>query len=661
MTGRLAPYQIEPRRDPPPGYPRQAVPDTFHTTPFASDYEVRRAALLDYYNRIPAALNFKAAFHELARLARGQAPHLGILEAALDFIDARRDCADFVIHSILRILYDFEHLSGRLLPSEFLARARRTVLGFKYWPDEPGQDSMCTWTENHQVLLAAAAYLAGQRYPDEVFTNSEQLGREKMILARRRILRWLDLRFRTGFSEWLSNVYYDEDLAALINLVDLCQDEEIRTRAAAVIDLILYDMALNSFQGVFGSTHGRTYEDTKKWAGAESTAAVHKLMFGTGIFSPSDNMSAVLFALSKRYRLPGAIFAAANDSTRPERVNRQRMGLRIEEAQHWGLSTTDFEDGMVFLSMEAYAHPDTFDLVLKMFDAYGWWENDFFQPFAERRRLLKTLQRTHLLRPVARRYQRDLTRNLRSEVNIYTYHTPDYMLSTAQDYRPGYGGDQQHIWQATLGPDVVCLTTHPARRTGPSPNYWVGSGVLPRCAQVKNVVIAVYDLDVGPALYLKDSLPFTHAWLPQERFQQVIERGGWIFARFQQSYLALRSQHAYRWLAGPGEIDASEVVAPGKRNIWICELGRAAVDGSFGDFVERIAAAEVAYRGRSVTYHSPTQGVLSFGWQGPLRHNGEIVPLSDYPRYDNPYSQAAFPADEVKIDVDGTTWTINPA
>ena len=27
-----------------------------------------------------------------------------------------------------------------------------------------------------------------------------------------RILRWLDLRFRTGFSEWLSHVYYDEDL-----------------------------------------------------------------------------------------------------------------------------------------------------------------------------------------------------------------------------------------------------------------------------------------------------------------------------------------------------------------------------------------------------------------------------------------------------------------
>ena len=27
---------------------------------------------------------------------------------------------------------------------------------------------------------------------------------------------WLDLRFHTGFSEWLSHVYYDEDLTALL-------------------------------------------------------------------------------------------------------------------------------------------------------------------------------------------------------------------------------------------------------------------------------------------------------------------------------------------------------------------------------------------------------------------------------------------------------------
>jgi hypothetical protein len=49
-----------------------------------------------------------------------------------------------------------------------------------------------------------------------------------------------------------------------------------------------------------------------------------------------------------------------------------------------------------------------------------------------------------------------------NEVNTVVYKTPDYMLSSAQDYRPGESGRQEHIWQATLGPDAVVFTSHPA-------------------------------------------------------------------------------------------------------------------------------------------------------------------------------------------------------
>ena len=63
-------------------------------------------------------------------------------------------------------------------------------------------------------------------------------------------------------------------------------------------------MALNSFQGVFGSTHGRSYEQNKKWAALEGTTDTAKLLFGTGAFSAYDNMSVALFALSENYRMP---------------------------------------------------------------------------------------------------------------------------------------------------------------------------------------------------------------------------------------------------------------------------------------------------------------------------------------------------------------------
>jgi hypothetical protein len=50
-----------------------------------------------------------------------------------------------------------------------------------------------------------------------------------------------------------------------------------------------------------------------------------------------------------------------------------------------------------------------------------------------------------------------------------------------------------------------------------------------------------------------------------------------------------------------------------------------------------------------VRYDSPSQGRLEFGWRGPLRQDGRAVPLHGHPRYDNPYVQAAFPAERVSV------------
>jgi len=640
-------YSLDVTSPPPPGYPAQWVGDTYSTQPFAHDFETRRQALLEHVRRNPAPGNLKAPYYELARLAAGGTPHEGILHATLDYIDQRKDCADFVLHSILRLLYQFD--DSPRWSKDLLARARQTVSSFKYWPDEPGVDSMCTWTENHQILFASAAYLAGQMFPDTVFTNSGQTGRQKMDVNRGRILRWLHLRFRTGFSEWLSHVYYDEDLTALLSLVDFCEDEEIRQRAAMVIDLLLVDMALSSFRGTFGSTHGRSYENTKKWAAEESTTDTQKLLFGMGVFSGYDNMSAISFALSERYCMPQVIEVIANDAGRAEMINRQRMGIRLAEAERWGLGFRDFEDGMVFLSLEAYAHPRTINLVMRMFDAFNWWENEFFTMSKAQRRLIDTLRSLRLLPLLARIAEKDITRSTREEVHTYTYRTPDYMLSSAQDYRPGYGGAQQHIWQATLGPNAVCFTTHPAPRAGRPPGYWTGSGTLPRVAQIKNVVIAIYNVDPRPGLYLTNRLLFTHAWLPRDQFDEIIEQDNWVFARKGDGYLALTAQHPYHWQTEPGQDQQREVIVPGKQNVWVCEMGSRAADGEFAAFIGRICQAPLSFDRLRVSYQSPSRGLLEFGWRGPLRQDGQIVPLDNYPRYDNPYLRVNFPAGEIHV------------
>jgi hypothetical protein len=646
-----ASYALHPSRPPPAGYPAAPVPDAHVEECSATGFEERRAAFLEHVRANPAPGPLSGVFHELARLAIGAPVHAGVIEAALDHIEARRDCADFVLHAILRLL--LQHPDDPALAPELWARMRAAVLGFKYWPDEPGEDSLCTWTENHQVLFASAAFLAGGLFPDARFGNDGRSGREKRERFRPRLARWLELRFRTGQSEWLSNVYYDEDMVALLSLVDFAGDAELATRAAMVLDLLLLDLALHSHRGVFGSTHGRSYARCTQDAAQESTTDTSKLVFGAGRFACVENMAAACLALSPRYRVPAALPAVAAEAARARCEIRQRMGIRVEEVLCHGFDLRRTEDRMALLSMEAYTHPRTIRGFVDLLDAFGWWRNEFFRPFRRARPLLSALRPLGLLPAVARAFEWDLTRNLRPEVDVVTYRDPDFMLSSAQDWRPGMGGDQQHVWQATLGPGAVCFTTHPGPRAARSPGWWTGTATLPRVAQVENVLIAIYWIRRRRALYVPNRNFLTHAWLPRDRFDEVRELRGWVFARRRDGYLALRSQRPARWQTEPGPDQGREWLAPGADNVWLCELGSRARDASFARFVDRVASAHVAYGRRSVVYDSPSQGRLELGWQGPLLRAGRPVSRRGFQRYASPWLHAPFPSDEVELEAGG--------
>ena len=277
MTTETRPYYSQQAEgEAHPNYPKESHPDTYSAGPVKNAYADRREEFIAHILRNPSKPDSRTKWYELIRMAVGGQAHEGYLYHSLNFIHDRIDCSDFVAHSVLRLVYQFDPNCKNISPNgkvlelnhppsqELLDAAKETLLSFKYWPDEPGIDSMCTWTENHYILFSSAAYLAGQLYPDEVFANTGETGEDKMGRNRPRVLRWLEMRFKTGFNEWLSHVYYEEDLAALLSLHDFCEDEEVREKSTKIIDLILLDMVLNQYQGVFGSTHGRSYEAPKK-------------------------------------------------------------------------------------------------------------------------------------------------------------------------------------------------------------------------------------------------------------------------------------------------------------------------------------------------------------------------------------------------------------
>jgi len=151
------------------------------------------------------------------QLANGEeAVDWGQLEGGLEYIRNEYDCADFRLVNLIRILYE----AGDRMPDSYRKQTQEVLFDFRYWWDEPGENSMCYWSENHQILFASAEYLIGQKYPDRVFSNSGLTGSQHVEKARKRILDWLEMRWNYGFTEFYSGTYYVEDIAALINLID---------------------------------------------------------------------------------------------------------------------------------------------------------------------------------------------------------------------------------------------------------------------------------------------------------------------------------------------------------------------------------------------------------------------------------------------------------
>jgi hypothetical protein len=589
------------------------VQDAYWPQPQAP-YDQRRRLYLEYC-AAQSPGGHTGFFSQIARLELGRDPvNEAPIREAIAFVDSRRDCCDFAVGGLLRILYLYH--SSPLIPPELVAEIRDCLLRFKYWWDEPkGDNRRCYHTENHQIIFHSDELLAGQLFTDRTFENSGQTGQYHIDHATHLIRRWMDFRVRFGFSEWLSNCYFEEDLLALVNLYDFAQDVEIRRRAEMLIDVILFEMALHTYRGVFGATHGRTYARLIKGARNESSASTAKLMLGMGLYNSPSSLGTVPLATSA-YRCPPIIEHLAADLD--ERLLfHERHSIDILEAPKYGLSHDDELDGHLYWSIQDYVHPSVIALSMRMSEKYGVRLHEDYQERYEQLFQWQIDEHGEVVDP-------DQDCHALTKVHIETCRTADYMLSCAQDYRPGKPGYQQHTWQATLGIDAVVFTNHPGSDNETSrPNFWAGNGVMPRAVQHHNVLVCVYHLPEN------DAFPFSHAYLPRDAFDELVERDHWVCAR--------------RWASD------EEIRVDVPDNVWLCEMGDRAQWGTFARFVEAVTSAQVACDGLQVRFVSPSLGSVAFGWTGPLLVAGRPVPVHGYGRFDNPYCQNEFGAPEIVI------------
>ncbi|HPD14480.1 MAG TPA: hypothetical protein PLE19_05995 [Planctomycetota bacterium] len=368
------------------------------------------------------------------RLLGERADESALFEATLKGIDERRDCSDFTLAALLRMV----HL-GLVSPDEEAA-IRTTALAFRYWDDEPGTDAMCFGSENHSLLFHGCQLLAGRLWPHERFSNSGRTGAEQAALGLSRCAAWLAEVEPVGFREYLSSTYMPLTVAALMNVVDFSGDAALAQRAAAVVDGVFRDLAMHAFDGVVMSPQGRVYRNVLypetggtqallSYATPEAVVAhTNWISFlagscGRGVSAPRN--AACGHAAHSAYQPPDGL----GDLMRQPACRRYRQD-GVEVVLH---KTTDY-------LLTSLAIPASFD---------------FGEGAAE------------------------MPANWRAAL------------------WPGKPGYQQHLWQASLARDCHVFVNHPGGTfdgTQSRPGYWYGNGSLPSLSQTEGTLAEIFDI-----------------------------------------------------------------------------------------------------------------------------------------------------------------------
>ncbi|NWG19892.1 MAG: hypothetical protein HXY39_06145 [Chloroflexi bacterium] len=493
-----------------------------------------------------------------------------VIAATCAFLDARKDCSDFAIQGLLRLAAwesKEQHLSTAIN-----ALMKQTILGFKYWVDEPGDTVMYMGSENHRLLFHVAEWMAGQLYPLEEFSNSLQRGLFHALKGRTYMTEWIRQRGRYGFDEWHSNAYYPICIAPLLNIYDFAIDEEYKLRqmAGALLDVMFFNLAADGFRGAFGTTHGRSYGIYCKYADFDDTASTCWQLFGTGAMVDGPFGIAAVSLATSTYRLPKIIYDIATD-TRSVVESRQRAGVLPNSAPH---------------------------------------------------------------------------------ADFVVFRTPDYTMSAVQDHRKGEYESSTHVAQITLPNKAAIFWSCPqtsGEGSGLRPDYWSGNTTLPRAIQYRNVLALSYRLT--------DLAWMTHCFFEQGRFDEVRFAGNWAFARAEQAYVAIFSEHGLH-VGDVGQYAGRELVCSARANTWLAECGRKADWGSFDAFVTAILAAPLHTDDNMVMYQSPSIRRFVAGWDITPTVNDEPIPLRGYPLVDSPWAQSRFGSGEFVIRHGGEEYGI---
>ena len=628
------------------------------------------------------------------------------LEGAIERIDIREDCADFTACGLIRFYLENEHR----LAEENKAEIKECLIGFKYWMDQyDGRtDSMCHWSENHQILFAVTEYLVGCEWPEAIFADGKS-GEAHAEMARERIEAWMYQRYYYGFNEYYSNNYYPEDIAPMANFIQFAEreDSEMVARMKIIMDLIWIDIATQSYKYVdkdggveyaFISASGRMYMDNKASddTGNRLRPYINLVLENGEDYKEVENRFFVCFRRMYEatengepiYRVPDVIKEIFND-TSEKQIVKSSNGISLDELVADGFVGPEVAQIMMQMGMEAFSNEQVIDNSIAYLKENKLFGNEFLNDFKLVN--LWPLTLTGSLGKASALLNPSTNGKAIQRANVYTYQTYYYSMSTAQQYYAGDYADQHQVSLATLGGDLTVYTSQPMRNSSRG-QYWVGYGRLPYSVQDENVNISIYTIPEKTGMLEPHVVGYTHAYFPVGLFDEVntdyLEKG-YIFGRKGDSYIMLHalsdSEGALMFkndmegvteadlesdrskikdsvrelIEASGDLRYDLIFEGGSTHAWITELGCAADNGSFEAFIDATYQNAYEYSDMVVHYQSGEKR-FEVRYDDYFLLNGELV-NTDYARYESDYVNGSVErgADVIALSFNGYSLTLS--
>jgi hypothetical protein len=241
----------------------------------------------DLAARKKAALRFASTYGEarigrvLAMLSVGvsgdEQALKKIIADTLHAIKQRRDCSDFVM---VPLLWVYAHYRDKL-DEQTCQAVEAAILDYRYWMDEPGDDVMWFWSENHVLCFHTAQYLAGKIFPERQFSASGRSGSQQHDVAKARLSRWFASVEAHGLAEWNSAAYYPIDFIGLLALFEMGEDA-VAQPAKRLLDQLFRMIALHTINGVSAGTMGRAYDKELRAGPLTELSPFATVAFGKG-------------------------------------------------------------------------------------------------------------------------------------------------------------------------------------------------------------------------------------------------------------------------------------------------------------------------------------------------------------------------------------------